>query len=372
MLIRQFGVGAGLAAIAAMLGAGVAHAEGGTDEINGWMVMPTSDTVELLTNNATLSDPGDSLGLGTSPIAGEWISAAATPLSSIGSDESFSTPDALGSTSNLFIQDQWGPGFELTSVQVGTDSTVLGFLVPADGGQRVVDLVNFGFGAAPLVNPDATGPIDVGGVQLASPQDGALLNDVVGALFQGDTADWSKAATLFSDLLGTDPSSSASAAMADPSAATASGAAELLSQASANLAEAQSVITVPLEVSTTTILDLLGNLGGVIDGALEAGIGTGMAKETVDQLQSAEPVISSHDGFLSSQVDQLFFDPLNQDWVATSAALLHADQAFEAALTSGSGFDAADASLFTVDLQVLGDVVNSIPILDAANLVNLF
>jgi hypothetical protein len=35
-----------------------------------------------------------------------------------------------------FCEDQWGPGFELTSVQAGTDSTLLGFLVPADGSRR--------------------------------------------------------------------------------------------------------------------------------------------------------------------------------------------------------------------------------------------
>ncbi|KAA8959064.1 hypothetical protein [Mycobacterium sp.] len=327
--------------------------------------------MELLTNNATLSDPGDTLGLGTSPIAGEWLSEPAT-LSSVGSFESFSTPDALLSASYLMIQDNWLPGLEFVGIQTGRDNDLLAFLVPVDGGKHMVDLVNFGAGdVPPLVNPDATGPIDVGGVQQASPQDGALLNDLAGALFQGETADWSKATTLFADLLGTDPPD-ASAAMADSGAAAASGAAELLSQAGANLAEAQSAITMPLEVSTTTVLDLLGNLGAVVTGGFEAGIGTGMAKAVVDQLQSAESIISAHDGGLSTQVAQLFFDPLNQDWVTTSAALLHADQAFEGALTSGSGFDTADASLFTVDLQVFGDVVNSLPFLDVANLVNLF
>ncbi|KAA8969196.1 hypothetical protein [Mycobacterium sp.] len=206
-----------------VLGVGSAHAEG-VDEINGWTVTPTSDTVELLTNNATLSDPGDTLGLGTSPIAGEWLSEPATPLSSIGSNESFTTPDALGSSSTLLIQDLWGPGFELTSVQVGTHNAVVGFLVPVDGGHEVVDLVNVGFGAAPLVNPDATGPVEVGGVQLASPHDGALLNDLAGALVQGEPADWSKAATLLADLLGTDPSG-AVATLADPGTLDSAGSA---------------------------------------------------------------------------------------------------------------------------------------------------
>lgn len=70
----RLGVGMGLvggaAAVAAALGVGVAHADSGDDVINGWTVTPTSDTADALTN-ATLSDPSDSLGLGTSPIAGE-------------------------------------------------------------------------------------------------------------------------------------------------------------------------------------------------------------------------------------------------------------------------------------------------------------
>jgi hypothetical protein len=371
----RVGLTGGSAAAAAMLGAGVAHAEGGVDEINGWPVTPTSDTVELLTNNATLSDPGDALGLGTSPIAGEWLSAPATPLSSIGSNESFSTPDALGSSSTLLIQDQWLPGIELTSVQVGTHNAVVGFLVPVDGGHEVVDLVNVGFGAAPLINPDATGPVDVGGVQLASPHDGALLNDLADAVFSGDSADFGKATTLFDDLLGTDPSGAAHAA-ADPytvaaavaTDALAADSGSLLSQASANLAEAYSVIAAAPPVSP----DVVFNLGGAFGGALDAGVGQGIAEQAVDRLQSAEAVISAHDGALSTQVTQLFFVPLNQDWDTTSAALLHADQAYEAALVSGAGLDAADASLSTADLQALGDLVNSVPILDIADLINLF
>lgn len=217
-LVRRWGAGgtlAGAGMMTAVLGMGIAHADSGIDEINGWTVTPTSDNVGILTDNATLSDPSNALGLGTSPIAGEWISGSAAPLSSIGSDDQFSTPDAVGSSANLYIQDNWLPGIEEATVQVH-NSEVVAFLVPAVGGNQVIDLFNFDTpDAPPLVNPDATGPVDVGGVELASPQDGALLNDLFDAVFTGDTADWNNAVTLFDDWAGIDPSSAADAV--DPS-----------------------------------------------------------------------------------------------------------------------------------------------------------
>lgn len=56
----------------------------------------------------------------------------------------------------------------------------------------------------------------IGGVELASPQDGALFNDLFDAIFRGDTADWSNTTTLFGDWLGIDPSGAADAV--DPTA----------------------------------------------------------------------------------------------------------------------------------------------------------
>lgn len=218
MLIRRrWSVGAGLAGgaavAAAMVGIGVAHADDGTEQINGWTVTPTggSDNGSLFPP-ATLSDPSDSLGLGTAPIVGGFDSVAATPLSDIGSNESFSVPlSAVGTSDNLFIQDNWFSGFEIASVQAGSDNAVMSLLVPDAGGNQVVDLFNFGTPDTPLFNPDATGPVDIGGVELAAPQDGALFNDLSDAIFKGDTADWSNAVTLFDDWLGIDPSGGADA-----------------------------------------------------------------------------------------------------------------------------------------------------------------
>jgi hypothetical protein len=216
--VRRWGVGVGLtggaAVAAAMLGMGTAHADDSTDEINGWTVTPTGDSGSgspLLP--ATLSDPSNSLGLGTDPIAGTFGSVAATPLSSIGVNESFTTALSTAATpDNLIIQDNWFSGFEIASVQAGQDNAVMSFLVPDAAGNQVVDLFNFGTpDPAPLFNPDATGPIDVGGVELASPEAGALLNDLFDAVFLGDTTAWSNATTLFDDLFGIDPSGAADA-----------------------------------------------------------------------------------------------------------------------------------------------------------------
>ena len=200
---------------AALFGMGAARADDGTDEINSWTVTPTSGSdVDDLLPPATLSDPSDSLGLGTAPIAGGFESGfeSTPPLSDIGTNEVFFAPQSTtGSPDNLFIQDLWFPGIESASVQAGNDN-VQAFLVPTLDGKQVVDLFNFSFGdAAPLFNPDATGPIDVGGVELASPQDGALLNDLSDAIFTGNAADWTNAMTLFDDYLGIAPSAAADA-----------------------------------------------------------------------------------------------------------------------------------------------------------------
>ncbi|MBS9536159.1 hypothetical protein KIH27_21480 [Mycobacterium sp. M1] len=218
--VRRWGVGIGLvggaAVPVAMLGIAAAHADDSTDAINGWTVTPTGDSASPLLP-ATLSDPSNSLGLGADPIAGSFGSVAATPLSSIGVNESFTTAlSTAGTSDNLIIQDNWFSGFEIASVQAGQDNAVMSLLVPDASGNQVVDLFNFGTpDPAPLFNPDATGPIEVGGVDLASPDAGALFNDLGDALFTGNTTAWSNATTLLDGLFGIDPSGAADAV--DPS-----------------------------------------------------------------------------------------------------------------------------------------------------------
>ncbi|HEU4361177.1 MAG TPA: hypothetical protein VFR27_06660 [Mycobacterium sp.] len=224
MFVQKFCAGAtlagGTAVAVAVLGISTAHADNGTDEINGWTVTPTGGTdsttalgIPVTLPAATLSDPTNSLGLGTAPIAGEFDSVPAD-LSSIGSNDLFTTSfPTIGSPSSLSIQDNWLPGIENVFVSVGNPTNnSLALLVPAIDGDQVVDLLNHSRGdAPPLFNPDAAGPIDIGGLPLADPQDGALLNDLFDAAFLGDPADWGKAGTLFDDWLGIDPSSATAA-----------------------------------------------------------------------------------------------------------------------------------------------------------------
>ena len=219
--IRRVGAGVvlagGAATFAAMTGMSTAHADDGTVDINGWTVTTSG---EETVPNATLTDSGDSLGMGTET-SGVWSTTPYT-ADSAESDDTFATSDTAGSLQPfLTISDTWqNPWLEEATVQTDSGSAH-GFLLTGLGGNDVVDLFNQSTGlvnaddAPPLVNPDAAGPVNVGGLDLASPQDGALFNDLYDAIFKGDTADWGKAETLFSDLLGLDPSTIADAGDVD-------------------------------------------------------------------------------------------------------------------------------------------------------------
>lgn len=91
-----------------------------------------------------------------------------------------------------------------------------------------------------------------------------------------------------------------------------------------------------------------------------------LALYNLGQLESAQNVISAHDGALSGLVNQLFFTPLDQAWVNASEAVLNADQGLSAAIASGSGLEAAEFGLFGPDFQLLSDAFNSIPLEEVA------
>lgn len=224
----RLGAGVSLAdaglAVVAVIGIATAHADDTTVDVNGWTVtLNGSDT----SSNAVLADPSDSLGLGSSPIAGTWTSNPSGFFSS-GSDDTFSSTapatDNSLSGHSLTIGNIWlphgsvFPEIDEEQVDIGNVFNTYGFLVPAIGGKEVVDLLNLksGSDSPPLVNPDATGPVNMGGLPMASPQDGGLLNDLFDAVLKGDTADWGKAVTLFGDLLGFDLSGVTT--VVDPSA----------------------------------------------------------------------------------------------------------------------------------------------------------
>lgn len=85
-----------------------------------------------------------------------------------------------------------------------------------------------------------------------------------------------------------------------------------------------------------------------------------------DHVGPAESAISAHSGSLSDLADQLFLDPLNQQWIDASESLLNAGQAFDTAVTDGSTADMGAALLqtFGVDLfQIVPTIFESIPTL---------
>lgn len=226
--VRRIGAGAVLAAGAAIAAAAVAHADTGTEEINGWTVQngPLTTTAPGLpgevAQSATLLDPTDSLGLGKE-VSGIW--ADNTMFGLIKESVFTSRDDAGAQPSSLSVADISALGSYESIVTVthgsGLGATVdetQGRFIPTLDGKSLVNLIDerpvlttAGFAPA-LLNPDATGPVTVDGLPVASPQDGSLYGDIFGALFKGETAGWGAAATLVDDLLGIDPSGTADAA----------------------------------------------------------------------------------------------------------------------------------------------------------------
>lgn len=106
--VHKWVAGALLAGVAAgVFGAGAASADDGTiSDINGWALTLTGgDGSDSLLPAATLSDPSDSLGLGTEPITGSFGNST-PPIGDIGSDEIFNTPlSTVGTADYLSIQD---------------------------------------------------------------------------------------------------------------------------------------------------------------------------------------------------------------------------------------------------------------------------
>lgn len=117
-------------------------------------------------------------------------------------------------------------------------------------------------------------------------------------------------------------------------AATTNSSVDLLSTAYTNLTDAS---------------DLLSGLGNNIS-SIGDRLDT-IAQTLPDKIEPAESAILAHSGSLSGLVDQLFLDPLNQQWLATSDAVLSASQALESATADGSNLE-----ILTATLQLNGAV----------------
>jgi hypothetical protein len=203
------GLASGAAVTAGMIALAIApsaHADDTTVDVNGWTVQTDGSGV----SPATLIDPSDSLGNGT-----QVVGSLDTVPYALDHSESVQIFDSTSvSPPFVDIRDEWLSPSLLESTVQANDGSAGGvteaFLATNLGGNEVVDLFNVQPNSSslseaynpsePLVNPDATGAVDVGGVELASPQDGALFNDIFDAVVNGDNGEWANAATLLGDL----------------------------------------------------------------------------------------------------------------------------------------------------------------------------
>jgi hypothetical protein len=126
---------------------------------------------------------------------------------------------------------------------------------------------------------------------------------------------------------------------------------ELLKDASANLTEANHVL------STGT---------SDIPGVMQQPDAQNIALSELASLYTAESSLSSYDNGAFADSLNPWFNLVDQGWNQGTEALFNADQAVETAVTAGSGVDAAVLGVFAADFQLAADMFNSLPIEFAA------
>lgn len=142
------------------------------------------------------------------------------------------------------------------------------------------------------------------------------------------------------------------------SAAATTSPADLLSTATTNFTDAANLLT-GMDVSG---VDSQLQLPEMIAG--QTGMLDKLTSVLTDYVGPVESAISADAGSASSLVDQLFFDPVNQDWADASTALLTADQALDTAVAGGSESDIVSALVQTDGVefsQILPAVFESVP-----------
>ncbi len=201
-----------------------------------------------------------------------------------------------------------------------------------------------------LLNSGATTPVELAANDMLV-QDAAnnMSNVIFAELFAAGAANAEPGAASTADTASVLDMATASVTT------TGTSPADLLSEASTDLTDANQVLG---QMDVSGVPDQPA-LGVFVDTAITQ---QNVALQQLGTLASAESTISSYDnGALSSLVAPLFTD-IDQQWYQTSEAVLTADQALEAAVTSGSGLDAAQFGALIPDLQLLGDAFNAIPI----------
>ena len=91
-------------------------------------------------------------------------------------------------------------------------------------------------------------------------------------------------------------------------------------------------------------------------------LGTDGVGGQLADVQSAENVILAYDnGALASDVTP-WFTSVNENWYTASESLLSADQGLEIAAATDSSPIAAELAIYSADLSLVGDAVNSLSI----------
>lgn len=213
--------------------------------------------------------------------------------------------------------------------RLGTDVGVAGGVVAA--------AVVLGIGAAHAA------PADDGPAVAAATASAAAAGSTSGSGFDG-------LAGVLDKLFGIGATTGSAAATTNP--------ADLLSTATTNFTDADHLLT-GMDVSGVDSQLQLPEIITAQTGMLDT-----VTNVLTDYVGPVESAVSADSGSLSGLVDQLFFDPLNQNWADASTALLAADQGLDTAVAGGVDSDISSA-LLQIDgielSQVLPAVFESIP-----------
>lgn len=86
------------------------------------------------------------------------------------------------------------------------------------------------------------------------------------------------------------------------------------------------------------------------------------ALQALGELTSTETTISAYDNGALADIVTPWFTFVDQGWAQGTETLLNADTALDAALTGGSGVEAAELTVIGADFGVFGDLTNSLGI----------
>jgi hypothetical protein len=130
---------------------------------------------------------------------------------------------------------------------------------------------------------------------------------------------------------------------------------ELLNDASSDFTQATAVLD---GIPPADVVSVLTPQLAIQDTSLQA----------LSTLDSAQNTIDAYDNGALADLATPWFNSVDGGWAQSAEALLNADQALDAALTAGSGVQAAELTVLAADLGIFGDIANSVGIGFAAAL----